>query len=89
MPVGTARLAHLCLPDSELHVGIDFDDNPQVQAALAGDDGRPAYLLFPGPNAIDIAEVPVDRPITLVVVDGIWWLVRKLTRRNAGLGALP
>jgi len=89
MPVGTARLAHLCLPDSELHVGVDFDDNPQVQAALAGEDGRPAYLLFPGPNAIDIAEVPVDRPITLVVVDGTWWLARKLTRRNAGLGALP
>ena len=25
VPIGTARLAHLCLPNSELHVGIDFD----------------------------------------------------------------
>lgn len=89
MPVGTARLAHLCLPDSELHVGVDFDDDPKVQAALAGEDGRPAYVLFPGPNAIDIADVPVDWPITLVVVDGTWWLARKLTKRNAALGALP
>jgi DTW domain-containing protein YfiP len=92
MPVGTARLAHLCLPQSELHVGVDFDDDPRVQAALAGEDGRPAYLLFPGPNATDLAdlaEVKVDRPITLVVVDGTWWLARKLTRRNARLGALP
>ncbi len=89
MPVGTARLAHLCLPDSQLHVGIDFDEDPAVLDALAGSDGRPAYLLFPGPNAVDIAALPTDEPITLVVVDGTWWQARKLTKRNAMLAALP
>ena len=51
VPMGTARLAHLCLPSSELHVGIDFDNDQQVRAALADDPSRPAYLLFPGPHA--------------------------------------
>jgi DTW domain-containing protein YfiP len=91
MPVGTARLAHLCLPQSELHVGIDFDDDARVRATLAAAEaeGRPAHLLFPGPNAVDLADVPPDRPITLVVVDGTWWQARKLTKRNAMLAALP
>jgi DTW domain-containing protein YfiP len=89
VPIGTARLAHLCLPDSALHVGVDFDDDRQVRAALAGGDGRPAYLLFPGPEAIDLAQARPPCPITLVVVDGTWWQARKLLKRNATLRALP
>jgi DTW domain-containing protein YfiP len=90
MPVGTARLAHLCLPSSELRVGVDFDDDAQVRAALSG--GGPTYLLFPGPKAIDLAAASLssqDEPITLVVVDGTWWQARKLLKRNAALAALP
>jgi len=88
VPIGTARLAHLCLPDSALHVGVDFDDDRQVRAALAG-DGRPTYLLFPGAEALDLAEARPAGPITLVVVDGTWWQARKLLKRNAALRALP
>jgi DTW domain-containing protein YfiP len=89
MPVGTARLAHLCLPRSELHVGVDFDADVRVQASLQA--GPPAYLLFPGPEAIDVADArrALPGPITLVVVDGTWWQARKLVRRNAALAALP
>lgn len=95
VPVGTARLAHLCLPGSELHVGLDFDNDAQVRAALTfaetpGDGPiRPAYLLFPGPNAIDLAEARPAGPITLVVVDGTWWQARKLLKRNTLLASLP
>jgi DTW domain-containing protein YfiP len=86
VPIGTARLAHLCLPGSELRVGVDFDDDPTLRDALAN---RPAYLLFPGPDAIDLAEALPPRPITLVVVDGTWWQARKLLKHNAVLRALP
>lgn len=90
-PIGTARLAHLCLPRSELHVGVSFEDDPAVRTALAEAEaaGRPAYLLFPGAKALDLAEADVRGPITLVVVDGTWWQARKLLKRNAFLAALP
>ena len=90
-PIGTARLAHLCLPGSELRVGVDFDDDLSVQRALAAaeSDGRPAHLLFPGPRAVDVAEAKLSGPITLVVVDGTWWQARKLLKRNARLAELP
>ena len=89
VPIGTARLAHLCLPGSELRVGVDFDDDAAVRAALAGGGDGETYLLFPGPTAIDLAAVKPAGPITLVVVDGTWWQARKLLKRNAALAALP
>jgi len=90
VPIGTARLAHLCLPGSELHVGVDFEHDKRVRAALDGIDGSAnAYLLFPGPHALDLAETKPAGPITLVVVDGTWWQARKLLKRNPALAALP
>jgi len=93
VPIGTARLAHLCLPGSELRVGVDFDDDAAVRAALAGGGQdkteTETYLLFPGPKAIDLAAVKPAGAITLVVVDGTWWQARKLLKRNAALAALP
>jgi DTW domain-containing protein YfiP len=84
--IGTARLAHLCLPHSELHVGVDFDADGALAARLAD---QPAYLLFPGPRATDVADIAPAGPITLVVVDGTWWQARKLLKRNAVIAALP
>src|SRR5262245_58923987 len=67
-PIGTARMAHLALPGSTLRVGLDFASDPVVRAALDGP--RPAYLVFPGPGAADVASLPHDVEATLVVVDG-------------------
>lgn len=86
--IGTARIAHLCLPNSELHVGVDFQGSPELARALS-DPERPAALLYPGEGAIDIAESPPRGPITLVVVDGTWWQARKLVRQNPQIAALP
>jgi len=83
--IGTARMAHLCLPGSALFVGVDFDDDAEVRRALA----PPAYVLYPSDDAIDLSEAPPGGPLTLVVVDGTWWQARSLVRRNALLSALP
>ena len=85
--VGTARMAHLALPNSLLRPGLDFSADPVVTAELAASPDT--YLLFPGPNAKDAATLPRDRPITLVVLDGTWWQARKLYKLNPALAALP
>src|SRR5262245_58378018 len=68
--IGTARMAHLALPNSELHEGLSFAG----LEALAADDT--AAVLFPGP-APAIAAPP---PRTLLVVDGTWPQARKIVR---------
>jgi DTW domain-containing protein len=84
--IGTARLAHLALPGSQLRVGVDFADDPVVRALLAQ---PPAYVLFPGPQAQAPEQLPRDRPITLVVLDGTWAQARKLLTLNPAIAALP
>jgi len=49
----------------------------------------PAYVLFPGPEAMNVADLPRDKDITLVVLDGTWSLAKKLLTLNPFLKALP
>lgn len=86
--IGTARMAHLCLPNSELHVGVHFDGTEALRRIKSAATG-PAALLYPGPGAIDVMAHPPAGPVTLVVVDGTWWQARKLLRVNPELAALP
>ncbi len=86
--IGTARMASLCLPGSELHVGVHWRGSPALARAL-GDPSRPPALLYPGPGAIDVLRHPPAGPVTLVVVDGTWWQAKKVLRENPELAALP
>lgn len=88
VPIGTARMASLCLAGSELHVGVRWDSSPALARAL-GDPARPPILLYPGPGARDILREPPPGPVTLVVVDGTWSQAKTVVRDNAVLRALP
>ncbi|KES22952.1 MULTISPECIES: tRNA-uridine aminocarboxypropyltransferase [Pseudomonas] len=82
--LNTARLAALGLANAELRVGEDFSD-----LDLSAED---AWLLFPGENAIPLAELaarPATRPRLLVVPDGTWRKARKLLHLNPNLATLP
>jgi DTW domain-containing protein YfiP len=88
MAIGTARMASLCLPNSELLVGFDWERS-NVLKRLLSDPGRPAALLYPGCEAIDLQSAPPTSPITLVVVDGTWDNTKKMVRANPILASLP
>lgn len=88
VPIGTARMAALCLPSAELHVGVRWAGSTALTRALS-DPARPAVLLYPGEGAIDVAAHPPPGPVTLVVVDGTWSQARKVVRENPELAALP
>jgi DTW domain-containing protein YfiP len=88
MPIGTARMASLCLPSATLHVGVRWSEHPALAAALA-DPAHPPILLYPGPGARDVLREPPPGPVTLVVVDGTWSQARTVVRDNPILRALP
>ena len=79
MPIGTARMATLCLPRASLHVGVAWDESPELRAALA-DAARPPILLYPAQGARDILTDPPKGPVTLVVVDGTWSQAKMIVR---------
>lgn len=86
--IGTARMASLCLPRSELHVGVRWAGT-RALASVHADPERPPALLYPGEGAVDLARSPPPGPITLVVVDGTWAQTKKLVKENPELAALP
>jgi DTW domain-containing protein YfiP len=85
--IGTARMAHLALPNSELYVGVDFSGHARLEA-LAAQPERVA-VLFPGEEALPLEEARTRPPETLIVVDGTWPLARKVVKTNPLLAGLP
>ena len=88
MAIGTARMAHLSLPNSVLRVGTDFSTGSSGGRA-AWRAPSPPLVLFPGAQAVDVAALAAPSPVTLIVLDGTWWQARKLLKLNPALAALP
>jgi DTW domain-containing protein YfiP len=88
VPIGTARLAELALPNAERHVGVDFTSSARVRELL-DDEKAPAILLYPSEGARDLSHDPPAGPVTLIVLDGTWWQSKKLLKKNPALATLP
>jgi|WetSurMetagenome_2_1015567.scaffolds.fasta_scaffold163864_3 DTW domain-containing protein len=85
-PFGTAIIARLSLA----HIRFDVHWNTRKPLELAHQLPSGAALLYPGPTARSLAEVPpAERPTALVVLDGTWWGAKKLLKSNPVLAALP
>jgi len=90
---GTGRLTHLCLADSELHMGIGFDEVEVVQA-LIRDPANFPVLLYPGPQARMLPgglhqEELGERRLVVFLLDGTWACAAKMLRLSATLRRLP
>jgi DTW domain-containing protein YfiP len=91
---GTGRLTHLCLPTSEIHMGIAFDTHESVQALLRDPANYPV-LLYPGPTALNLSKgelLPAElggRRLVVILLDATWSCARKMLRLSPSLQALP
>ncbi|HEY5961230.1 MAG TPA: tRNA-uridine aminocarboxypropyltransferase [Polyangiaceae bacterium] len=86
--IGTARMAHLCLANSELLVGFDWEHSRSLEQLLSDPSYQPA-LLYPGDDAQPLATLRTERPLALIVVDGTWANTKKMVRKNPVLAGLP
>ncbi len=82
-PFGTARLARLCMPNASVHVPTPgFSGTLERRVEVPPD----AAVLFPHPDAVDLAQMPETAwPSTLVVIDGTWSHAKRLYKENAWL----
>lgn len=90
----TGRFAHLSLSNSEIHMGVGFDDNQAVQA-LISDPNYHAVLLYPGPGAWNLSraglqDAPIStKPLTVFLLDGTWATAKTMFRSSQTLQNLP
>ncbi len=91
---GTGRLTQLCLPNSELHMGMDFSGHEVVQALLTDPRNYPV-LLYPGPQARNLTNGELravdlgGRQLVVFLLDATWSGARKMLRLSPGLQRLP
>jgi DTW domain-containing protein YfiP len=94
---GTGRLTHLCLPNSELHMGLAFDADGTVQALLADPQYFPV-LLYPGKHAVNLSgssqppafKTQLQQRVPLVfLLDATWSGARKMLKLSPSLQRLP
>ncbi len=97
--IGTARMTHLCIANSRLIAGVEFDGHPEVDALL-DDPANACHVLFPGPTAIEVDRLGHDplaspalglgrRKLIVFVIDGTWAQAKGMLRKSARLGTLP
>jgi DTW domain-containing protein YfiP len=96
---GSARLLHLCLPNSHLLIGEVFEQQELATLLHSPDEQRKyTILLYPDtPDDADIAPptTPIDltptspEELRLVVLDGTWRKSRKMLYANPLLQSLP
>jgi DTW domain-containing protein YfiP len=94
---GTGRLTHLCLPNSELRMGVGFDEDARVQALIRDPQNFPV-LLYPGKDAVnlsvgappkELSEPLASRRLVVFLLDGTWSGARKMLRLSPSLQRLP
>lgn len=89
---GTGRLTHLCLENSEIVVGIEFDEHPRVRALVA-DPANHVVLLYPGAEACNLStDAPPDlaeRRLVVLLLDATWACARKMLKLSPSLQRLP
>jgi DTW domain-containing protein YfiP len=90
----TGRLTHLCLADSEIHMGIGFDEHEAVQALIHDPTNYPV-LLYPKNAARDLSKGELHaadfegRRLVVFLLDATWRLARHLWRASPSLQQLP
>jgi DTW domain-containing protein YfiP len=90
----TGRLTHLCLADSEIHIGESFGEHDAVQA-LIDEPGNFPVLLYPGQGARDLSKGELHaadfaaRRLVVFLLDATWRLVRPMLRLSPNLQGLP
>ena len=91
---GTGRLAHLCLANSEIHVGVGFDDHVAVQR-LINDSSYFPMLVYPGVTAHNLSKGGLiasglgERRLLVLLLDATWTGSRKMLRVSPSLQRLP
>ncbi len=91
---GTGRFAHIALADSELHVGVEFENFSPVQSLLHDPTYSP-MLLYPGPESRNLSQGGLTsgdlggKRLLVFLLDATWACAKKMLKLSPSLQVLP
>lgn len=93
--MGTGRISLACLKNSQMITGIDFTEDPEVNA-LIGDPQNHCMVLYPGERSVNITSDDVSslkelngKKLVLFLIDGTWPCAKKMMRLSRNINSLP
>lgn len=95
--IATGRMSHLCLRNSMLIQGHQYQDNPLVNSILNDPHFYP-LLLYPGIRSKNLSLlnpnerkslIPPDKKPIIFVLDGTWNTARKTIHLSRNLQSIP
>ena len=90
----TGKLAHACLPNSEIIWDEDFTQNKRLNALL-NDDQYYVVLLYPSERSLNVSKgefLPEElggRQLVVLLLDGTWPCAKKMLKLSTNLHSLP
>jgi len=96
-PIGTGRLTHNCLSNSQLWVGADFANSSRLNSLLV-DQNNSVTLLFPNKSSQDLSLLnhverrsflDTKKNNVIIVLDATWHLAKKMLHRTPELQKIP
>jgi len=88
---GTGHFTHLLLKNSLLFVGIDFDNNKQINNIL-NDPNKNCYVLYPSKESIELNSNNIaqqNKQNVIFLIDSTWPCSKKILAVSKKIGALP
>ncbi|MFG1494645.1 tRNA-uridine aminocarboxypropyltransferase [Halobacteriovorax sp. ZH4_bin.1] len=93
--LGTGRITHTGLANSELIMGIDFTNDKKVNDLL-NDSRYYPMVLYPGEDALNISapsseevELLKNKIPLIFVIDGTWPCAKKMMKLSKNINQLP
>ncbi|MBF0362915.1 MAG: DTW domain-containing protein [Oligoflexia bacterium] len=95
--LGTGRLANICLLNSKIIIGENFNNNDIVNQILASETYLP-MILYPGKNSHNITNFDFpehtkgnleNKKLLIFVIDGTWSCAKSMMRESHNLHRLP
>ncbi len=88
---GTGHFTNLSLPNSEIHIGIDFTNHKRVNEIIENKNIN-SYVLYPGLDSIDLNTKPIGtnkKENVIFIIDSTWPCSKKMLRLSKNLETLP
>ena len=87
----TGRFTHQSLPNSKIYIGIDFNQDKEINSII-NDENNSCYVLYPGDDSIKLNHQTIqqeNKKNVIFIIDSTWPCSNKILAVSKNISALP
>jgi len=87
----TGRFTHQSLPNSKIYIGIDFNNNDEINSII-NDTDNSCFVLYPGEDSIKLNHQTIqkeNKTNVIFIIDSTWPCSNKILAVSKNISTLP